>query len=191
MPSWSFRFPSDVQSFRQMEIPPRTQTLLGFDEGRSGQWRDADGRSWQAFFFHWLPYRNSPQDVAGHDPRSCLVAAGMQEVAVLPEFMVERDGLRLTFDAFHFRDGAQDLFVFNCLADDVRRADGESRIRGDNTLRSRMAATLAGKRRLRNVSQRRLEVAVWGAPNGVTASKAFQELIDSQLEVAGSIPATK
>ena len=77
------------------------------------------------------------------------MAAGMQEVAVLPELVVERNDLRLTFDAFHFRDGTQDLFVFNCLADDVRRADGESRIRGDNTLRSRLAATLAGKRRLR------------------------------------------
>ena len=191
MPAWSFRFPSNDQSFRQMEIPPRTQTVLGFDEGRSGQWRDADGRGWQAFFFHWLPHRNSPHDVAGHDPRSCLVAAGMQEVAVLPEIMVDRDGLRLTFDAFHFRDGTQDLFVFNCLADEVRRADGESRIRGDNTLRSRFAATLAGKRRLRNVSQRRLEVAVWGAPDGVAASKAFRELIDSRLEIAGRIPAVK
>jgi len=115
----------------------------------------------------------------------------MQEISVLPEIMVDRDGLRLTFDAFHFRDGAQDLFVFNCLADDVRRADGESRIRGDNTLRSRLAATLAGKRRLRNVSQRRLEVAVWGVPDGMAASKAFRELIDSQLEITGNISGTK
>jgi exosortase len=191
MPAWSFRFPSDDQSFRKMEIPARTQTLLGFDQGDSGQWRDADGRRWHAFYFHWLPHRNSPQDVAGHDPRSCLAAVGMQEIAVLPEIMVDRDDLRLTFDAFHFRDGTQDLFVFNCLADDVRRADGESRIRGDNTLRSRLAATLAGKRRLRNVSQRRLEVAVWGVPDGTAASKAFRELIDSQLEITGNISGTK
>jgi exosortase len=184
MPAWSFRFPTEGQSFRKTEIPARTRTALGFDEGASGQWRDADGRRWQAFYFHWLPQRNSPQDVAGHDPRSCLAAVGMQEIAVLPEIMVDRNGLRLTFDAFHFREGAQDLFVFNCLADDVRRGDGESRIRGDNTLRSRLAATLAGKRRLRNVSQRRLEVAVWGVPDGAAASKAFRELIDSQLEIA-------
>ncbi len=177
---WSFRLPIDRPKFRETEIASRIRAELRFDEGRAGVWQDEAGRRWQALYFQWLPGKNSAQMVAVHDPRVCLAATGLREVASLPPVVFDRGGVTLAFDAYHFRDGLQDVFIFNCLAEDVRRAGGESRIRAENTISSRIAAALAGRRHL---GQRRLETAVWGEPNADAAEASFRSLLESQLDV--------
>jgi exosortase len=178
---WSFRLPADQPGFRDIAIAQRTRSLLHFDEGYSGAWRDGSGSRWQAFYFHWEPGRNAAQTSRMHDPRSCLASTGMVPVAVLPSVEFAQKDVVLSFDAYHFLDGQRDLFVFNCVAEDVRTSDGRRRAREDNSPTDRIAAALAGRRQ---EGQRRLEAAVWGAPDAATATRQFAELLRQQLIVA-------
>ena len=181
---WRFRLPIERPDFQRTEIAPRIRADLRFDEGYGGKWRDPSGLRWQALYFRWLPGRNAAQTVAVHDPRACLAAVGMKEAAPLPRLNLTLGEISLPIDAYHFRDGAQDLFVFNCLVEDVRRGEAQRQVREDNTISSRFVAALAGKR---HRGQRRFEVAVWGAPNAASAEGSFRKLLETQVQI-GSAP---
>ena len=177
---WRFRLPHERPGFQITPIAPRVRSELRFDEGLGGHWQDDAGLRWQALYFHWKPGRNAAQTAGVHDPRACLAAVGMKEIATLPRLEITRAGLRLPVDAYHFRDGAQDVFVFNSLVEDVRRGQAQSRVREDNSISSRFTAALAGKR---HRGQRRIEIAVWNAPDATTAEAGFRQLIDTQIQV--------
>jgi hypothetical protein len=53
---------------------------------------------------------------------------------------------------------------------------------------SRLAAVLAGRR---DQGQRRLEIAVWGAPNAEIARVAFEELLRRQLVLEETVVGEK
>ena len=177
---WHFLLPSDRAAFQITPIAARVRAELRFDEGCGGHWQDDAGLRWQALYFHWKPGRNAAQTAGVHDPRACLAAVGMEEIATLPRFEIARGDLRLPVDAYHFRDGPRDVFVFNCLVEDVRRGEAQSRVREDNSIASRFAAALAGKR---HRGQRRIEVAVWEALDAASAEAAFRKLLDTQIQV--------
>jgi exosortase/archaeosortase family protein len=177
--SWHFRLPSELPTFRDTEIAPRVRTELRFDVGYGGQWQDAAGHRWQALYFQWEPGRNAVQTVAVHDPRACLAATGLEEIATLPPVLFERENIRLSFDSYRFRDGSQDVFVFNCLAEDVHRSKSQTHVREDNSIASRFTAAFAGKRHL---GQRRLEVAVWGAREASVSEALFRELLETHVQ---------
>lgn len=179
LPPWRLRLPSDRTDFQRTVIPPRTRADLRFDEGYGGRWLDETGLRWQAFYFRWLPGRNAAQTVAVHDPRACLAAVGMKEVAPLPPLTIAIGETLLPIDAYHFRDGPQDVFVFNALAEDIRRGETRAHVREDNSISSRFVAAFAGKR---HRGQRRIEVAVWGAPNAAAAETAVRNLLARQIE---------
>ncbi len=177
---WRFRLPNDRATFQITPIAPRVRAELRFDEGYGGHWNDDAGLRWQALYFHWKPGRNAAQTVGVHDPRACLAAVGMEEIGTLPRFEITRGEIRLPVDAYHFRDGPRHVFVFNCLVEDVRRGEAQSRVREDNSISSRFLAALAGKR---HRGQRRIEIAVWGAPDAATAEASFRRLLDAQIQV--------
>ena len=180
LPPWRFLLPSELPAFQITPITPRVRAELRFDEGCGGHWKDDAGLRWQALYFHWKPGRNAAQTAGVHDPRACLAAVGMEEIATLPRLEITRGDLRLPVDAYHFRDGAQDVFVFNCLIEDVRRGEAQTRVREDNTIASRFAAAFAGKR---HRGQRRIEAAVWGTRDAATAEASFRKLIDARIQV--------
>ena len=177
---WRFRLPNDRPTFQSTPIAPRVRTELRFDEAYGGRWKDDAGLRWQALYFHWKPGRNAAQTVGVHDPRVCLAAVGMKEIATLPRLDLTHGDIRLPVDAYHFQDGAQDVFVFNCLVEDVRRGEAQSRVREDNSISSRFVAALAGKR---HRGQRRIELAVWGAPDAATAEASFRKLLETQIQM--------
>lgn len=176
---WRFRLPTERPDFQRTEIAPRIRADLRFDEGYGGKWTDS-GLRWQALYFRWVPGRNAAQTVGVHDPRTCLGAAGMKEIAVLPAIPISLGDLSFPVDAYHFLDGPHDVFVYNCLVEDVRRGDAETHVREDNSISSRFVAALAGKR---HRGQRRFEIAVWGTPDSAMAEIAFRELIASQVQL--------
>lgn len=180
---WRFRLPVEKPDFQRTEIAPRIRADLRFNEGYGGKWTDS-GLRWQALYFRWLPGRNAAQTVGVHDPRACLAAAGMKEISVLPPLPISLGDVSFLVDAYHFLDGTQDVYVYNCLAEDVRRGEAQTRIREDNSISSRFVATLAGKR---HRGQRRLEVAIWGGLDASAAEKAFRQLLATQIQ-AGERP---
>lgn len=175
---WRFRLPIEKPDFQRTEIAPRIRADLRFNEGYGGKWTDS-GLRWQALYFRWLPGRNAAQTVGVHDPRACLAAAGMKEIAVLPPLSISLGDVSFLVDAYHFLDGTQDVYVYNCLAEDVRRGEAQTHIREDNSISSRFVATLAGKR---HRGQRRLEVAIWGGLDASAAENAFRRLLATQIQ---------
>lgn len=184
MTAWDFRVPAEQPQYRDIPIPPRTHKLLNFDDGYSGLWKDASGSQWQAYFFRWDAGRNAGQTAKPHDPRACLGAIGMELAAVLPNITFARQDVELTFDAFHFLDRGRSLYVFNCLAEDVRTRDGPRPALYVNSPAARIAAALAGRRQ---AGQRRLEVALWDTPDAATATKQFSALLDRQIQVGDRV----
>lgn len=180
VPDWEFQLPSSYKAFREEPIAPRTRKILNYDEGITGKWIGPSNDQWQAFYFRWVPGRNATQSSRVHDPRICLGRAGMELIAELPPVRFERDEVGLVFDAYHFRDGAQDLFVFNCLAEDVRAAGGLRRTLETNSPAERIAAALAGRRQ---AGQRRVEVAVWNSTDSASAAQEFTRLLEAQIRL--------
>ena len=177
---WRFRMPIERPTFQRTEIAPRVRADLRFDEGYGGHWQDDSGHRWQALYFRWKPGRNAAQTVGVHDPRACLAAVGMKEIGSLPKLDITVGDVRLPVDAYHFSDGPQDVFVFNCLVEDVRRGEAQNRVREDNSISSRFAAAFAGKR---HRGQRRIEIAVWGKPDAASAEESLRKLLGSQIQI--------
>lgn len=178
---WNFHPPDGPNGAHELPIAEQTRRILNFTEGFNARWNDPAGLQWQAYFFRWEGGRNATQAARPHDPRNCLGAAGMKLIEVLPDVRFARRDVELTFDAFHFEDRGRGLYVFNCLVEDVRSAAGLRAVRYRNSPGERLRAALAGQRQ---AGQRRLEVALWNAPDAATASARFRELIEQQIRVA-------
>jgi exosortase len=178
MTVWSFQQPAQAEQFESVEQSSRVRGELRYDFHSGGRWHDAEGRRWVAHYFRWDPGRNAVRTVIVHDPRVCLGASGKEFVQTLPAVHHAVGGIVLPFDGYWFRERGEDVFVFNCVAEDVRR--GSEPESGEVTMASRLEAVKAGKR---NLGQRRLEVAVWGAPDAAAAQEAFQRLLQEHIRV--------
>ncbi len=179
---WEFRLPTEQPFYRDLPISPLTQRILHASEGYSGGWQDTSGTRWQAFYFRWYAGRSATQTARKHDPRDCLGRMGMELLGELPRVEFSKGDLTLLFRAYHFRDGQHDLYLFNCLTEDLRALDQTYRGRESNSPSARFAAAVAGRRQ---AGQRRVEVAVWGAPDAATAARRFSALLAQQIQVGG------
>ena len=177
---WSFKQPTRAARFEIVEQSSRVRGELRYDFHSGGRWQDAEGRRWVAHYFRWDPGRNAVRTVIVHDPRVCIGASGKELVQTLPGVSHAVGGIVLPFDGYWFRERGEDVFVFNCVAEDVRRGPGQEPEGNEVTMSSRLEAVRAGKR---NLGQRRLELAVWGARDAATAREAFMELLRAQVVV--------
>jgi exosortase len=179
--NWSLRWPIEKDKFRDVELSKNVRALLAFDEGRSAAWNDASGRQWHAFHFSWGPAQNAfdrirVQLAKTHRPEVCLPASGqeLREHRGVKLFRV--NGLELPFQAFRFDDRGLPLFAYFCAWEDGLKG-GPSFMR--ENVASRLAAARAGSRSL---SQRVLEVAVWGRMSNEEADAAFQQALEEMIE---------
>jgi len=178
---WTVRFPQDSAAYHEIPITERIRGDLRYDEGISAGWNDPHGRRWRALFFHWKPGLNGEQTVNVHDPRVCLQASGLELVESLPDVEVQRDNLRLVFEAYRFHDDSlQEVFVFNCVTSDALRSRLQSLPANTWTVRTRIQAVAAG---IRHLGQRRLEVAIWGLTSTAEAGQAFRDFLAENLVV--------
>ena len=175
---WSFKLPTQAARFEFVEQSKNVRGQLRYDFHSGGRWQDSSGRRWVAHYFRWEPGRNGVRSVLVHDPRVCLGASGKELVETLPGVIHRAGDTVLPFDAYWFRERGEDVFVFNCVAEDARRGPGHEREGGEVTMTSRLEAVRAGKR---NLGQRRLEVAVWGARDATDAREAFEELLRERV----------
>ena len=81
-------------------------------------------------------------------------ASGKQLVQILPEVRYEIEDVIIPFDAYWFKDRGEDVYVFNCVVEDVSTRPG---LKQDAslalTVSSRLEAVMAGRR---DRGQRRL-----------------------------------
>jgi exosortase len=179
-PAWRIALPRTIASYHGQTISERTLNELRFPHTESGTWSDTLDRHWQASFFEWPPGRNGEQTVLVHDPRVCLQAGGMQHLETFADCTWERDDLRLAFEAYRFRSGGHEVFVFNTVTSGVLRSDSGALADRSLSRSSRWRAVAAG---LRQLGQRRLEVGIWGAASAEDAQRAFRAFLDDAIQI--------
>lgn len=177
---WHFKQPTHAAQFETIELSRHVRGELLYDSHSGGRWQDETGRRWVANYFRWEPGRNAVRTVMVHDPRVCLGATGKELVETLPILNHRLGDVVLPFDAYWFREKGTDVFVFNCVIEDARRGLGQDREGTVLTTASRLDAVRAGKR---NLGQRRLEAAVWGATDAMAARLAFVQMLREQLVI--------
>jgi len=177
---WSFKQPTQAARFAIVEQSSHVRGEMRYDFHSGGRWCDSEGKCWVADYFRWNPGPNAVRTVIVHDPRVCLGASGKEFVRALPAVSFRADDMALPFDAYWFRDRADNVFVFNCVAEDARRRPGQEQNSDIFSIASRLDAVRTGKR---NLGQRRLEVAVWGMRDPASATEAFEELLRRQVVV--------
>lgn len=170
---WSVHWPDEKPDLREVNLSPRARAELKFDEGRSMGWREFDGTLWQAFYFRWGPARSLPERVRvqcarTHRPDICLPAAGRTLRRNLGVKDLAVAGAQMPFRVYEFEERGQPLFVYWAATEDGTRG-WLSNLR-ENTA-SRVRAALAGSR---CVTQRVLQVAVWGYASEAEADAAVQ-----------------
>ena len=176
---WNIRFPQSSPGYHERPIAEHIRADLRYDEGRSAGWEDGDGRPWRALFFRWKPGFNGEQSVNVHDPRVCLQASGLEFVESIPSIEVVRGDMHLVFEGYRFRDDSlQDVFVFNCVTSDALRTRLQSLPKNTWTVATRFQAVAAG---IRNLGQRRLEIAIWGVNSPDEAERKFRQFLEESL----------
>jgi exosortase/archaeosortase family protein len=178
---WSVRWPTERSGLREIHISARARAELKYDEGRSMAWREPDGSLWQAFYFRWGPAASLSERVRvacarTHRPDICLPAAGrnLRRNLGVKDFAVA--GMRMPFRVYEFEESGRPLFVYWAATEDGTRGWLSNLREGT---RSRIAAALAGSR---CVSQRVLEVAVWGHAEEAQADAALQRWLAEALQ---------
>jgi exosortase len=100
------------------DIPPAIRAQLRYSDGRQARWRDAAGIQWTAYFLRWDPGRVSAY-VDIHRPEVCMPSAGFTLEGAGEPLYIEAEGLRIRFDAYHFRFGDQQHLVYFGVWDSV------------------------------------------------------------------------
>lgn len=176
--NWSVRWPADKPNLREVELSRSVKQEMKFREGKSMNWSESDGSVWQAFYFRWGPAKTliervEVQFAKTHRPEICLPASGLVLRADhgVKDFTV--DGLTLPFRAYRFEDRGLPLHVYFCAWEDGTQGIAANMRENVST---RLAAARAGSR---SISQRVLEIAVWGYRNSEEADAAlFRELTE-------------
>ena len=171
--NWSVRWPVESPGFREVTLSPKVLGQLAFDEGQSVAWTGRAGRPWQAFHFRWGPARNHfdrvrVMNAKSHRPEVCLPASGQKLVQDRGSIAFPVAGLRLPFRSYQFEDRGTPVHVYFCAWEDGPEG-GASFLR--ENIASRIAAARAGSR---GITQRVLEVAVWGSLTSAEADAEFQ-----------------
>jgi len=113
-PSWSVVFPKGNSTFKILPVGEKEKYLLRFDEGEQGEWQEADGTQWEAFYFNWFPGRVAGYLAKRHTPEVCMPAAGW-EITSGPELMVVKvNGIELPMRHYVFGGLGNALQVFHC-----------------------------------------------------------------------------
>jgi exosortase len=176
--TWTFEAPSSQPQFNLIKLSSRLRSELRYDMASACRWSDPQGRRWVAQYFRWAPRGDSVRTVAVHDPRACLAATGKELVRVLPPVVFSKGNVRLSFDSYWFKDVGNDVFVNNCVVEDLHRGALQNGIPMSQTMSARLEAAIAGRR---NMGLRRLEIAIWNARSPEEAEALLVDLLSNQI----------
>jgi hypothetical protein len=146
------------------------------------RWRESDGTAWQTFYFRWGPAatlldRVRVQLAKSHRPEICLPAAGLALRADRGTKAFSVAGLTLPFRAYEFMDRGSSVHVYFCAWEDGKQ--GLTANMRENAA-TRLAAARAGSRSL---SQRVLEIAVWGCRDSEEADAALRRELKELIQL--------
>jgi exosortase len=176
---WTVVMPTSNPTYQDLPVTPDEITLLRFDEAKQGEWREADGTDWTAYYFDWRPGRVAGYLAKRHTPDICLTATGLKMTAGPKLEIMRVHDVDLPMRCYTFSCPAGPLQVFQChwesglpVADYT--ADESGRF---NLIRG----VWAGRG---NRGQKVLEVVISGSPDAETAQKALRQQLEKLVKVA-------
>ncbi len=113
-PNWSMEFPIDNSSFQAVAILDTTSGLLRYDHGKEGEWTEADGATWHAFYFEWMPGRVSGYLAKRHTPEICFGATGRPLQAGPDLVLIKVHDVVLPVRQYLFGNPGDPIHVFHC-----------------------------------------------------------------------------
>jgi exosortase len=177
-PEWSLELPTHNPTFKAIAVPETTKSLLRYDEGRQGEWQEADGTQWQGFYFSWSPGRVAGYLAKRHTPEICMPAAG-QKLLSGPEFAVVRvKGIDLPVRRYVFGTAAAPLHVFHCRWEGGATRD--TYVAHESARFNLVRAIWAGRG---NQGQKVLEFIASGCPDADQAERALVQQLEKLIRV--------
>lgn len=175
---WSVSLHENDPSFHKVELAPRTIHLLAFDQGTTGEWQDAHGVDWTAYFFRWEP-RSIESVIYSriHRPDRCLPASGLREVSDSGVKYFNAAQLELPFHRYIYETGGHNLYVFFCQWE-----DGEKHQAGlaDSNWLGRIRSAWGGRLFL---GQQTLELILSGCDNLNEADRAVTNSLPDLIKI--------
>lgn len=113
-PDWTVNLPETNSTFRSMPFSEEEHQLLRFDNGAQGQWLEADGTSWQTYYFNWRPGRVAGYLAKRHTPDICLPAVGMTLTSGPTLTVLKVGNLALPMRSYTFAGPDGTYRVFQC-----------------------------------------------------------------------------
>lgn len=177
-PTWTVNFPRNNPTFKELPSTEAEHELLRFDQGQKGEWLEADGTEWQAFYYNWLPGRVAGYLAKRHTPDICLTATGCKMISG-PELMVlDVKNVELPIRHYVFDSSSGLLQVYQChweagMGANTYTADESARF---NLIRG----VWAGRG---NQGQKVLEVIIQGCTDPELARKALVQQLNTLIHV--------
>jgi hypothetical protein len=177
-PSWSLVFPEGNPTFKAIPVGEKEKYLLRFDEGKQGEWQEADGTRWQAFYFNWFPGRVAGYLAKRHTPEICIAATGLKLLSGPKLTMMNVHGVELPIRSYVFgtEDGVVQVFHCRWEAGVGRDAYVEHESARYNLVR----AIWAGRG---NKGQKVLEFVVSGMDDPEQAKQALTRQLEKMIKV--------
>jgi exosortase len=177
-PKWTAAFPINNPTFKTLPMDANTEYLLRFDEGRQGEWQEADGSRWQAFYFNWFPGRVAGYLAKRHTPEACLPAAGWKLLSGPDLMVMSVKNIELPMRHYVFENAGNSLQVFQCRweAGMSQRAYVQDESSEFNLIRGIWAGR--GK-----YGQKVLEIIVTGYPDADQAKAAVARQLQTLIKV--------
>jgi exosortase len=177
-PSWTVNFPRENLSYQDVPITTDDRTLLRFDEGQKGRWRDADGTDWQAFYFAWNHGRVAGYLAKRHTPDICITATGLKQIGETELTLMTVGKVVLPMRHYVFETSSGPLQVYQChweagLPADAYTAEESARF---NLIRG----VWAGRG---NHGQKVFEVILSGYENADQAKAALEQRLNELIKV--------
>ena len=181
-PEWTMNFPTNNASFKTLPLAPATFNLLRFDDGKQGAWTEADGTSWQAFYFNWLPGRVAGYLAKRHTPEACLPATGRAMLSG-PELMVlNLHGLELPVRRYRFGPNGSSLHVYHCRWESG--ATPGSFVQWESSSFNLIRGIWAGRG---NQGQKIVEVIISGTEDPELAKALLVQRLEEMIKVEGEM----
>ena len=176
--SWTVNFPRDNPSYQDVPITTDDRTLLRFDEGQKGHWRDADGTDWQAFYFAWNPGRVAGYLAKRHTPDVCITATGLKQIGATDLTLMTVGKVVLPMRHYVFETSGGLLQIYQCHWEAGLPANAYTA--GESARFNLIRGVWAGRG---NHGQKVFEVILTGYENADQAKAALEQRLNQLIKV--------
>ncbi len=175
---WSVAMPETQLGFQNLELPPKTRTLLNCDVANTAKWQEEGGAEWTVYFLRWQGNtRASLISKRGHNPEVCLPAAGLRKVTGPEPGSFVIDNLSLPFQRYSYTAQGRLLYVFWCTWEDGDERWRSMRAKG---MTDRLVGPIEGRR---FSGQQTLEIIVSGYANANEAEHAVRQRLPNLIRI--------